>query len=174
MNIILEKQDAVIGRDELQAALIQSLTGRSFSRVLLIPPDITRLNSGGGLIANLYYNLLKDVAEVDIMPALGTHYPLTEEELKSFYGEDIPLSAYLVHNWKTDVIQIGTVPADFVNSVSGGLMNEDIPVEVNHRLFDGGYDLILSIGQVIPPRGHRYGQLLQKHIRGLRGQHAHQ
>jgi nickel-dependent lactate racemase len=42
------------------------------------------------------------------------------------------------------------VPGEFVRQVSGGLLDYSINVEVDHRLVDGGYDLVLSVGQVVP------------------------
>ena len=56
-------------------------------KVLLLPPDYTRFHSGAGKITNFYYNLLKDFCEVDIMPALGTHVAMTEEECADMFGD---------------------------------------------------------------------------------------
>lgn len=56
----------------------------------------------------------------------------------------------IVHNWRTDVVKLGEVPADFVSEVSDGLVNTKIDVEVNRRIVDPSYDLIISIGQVVP------------------------
>ncbi len=83
------------------------------------------------------------------MPALGTHEPMTQAERRRFFG-DIPDDRFLVHDWRNDVRKIGTVPADFVREVSEGIVDEAIDVEVNHLLFDGGFDLIVSLGQVVP------------------------
>ncbi len=118
-------------------------------KVLLIPPDFTRLHSNAGKIANLYYHFLQNSCQVDLLPALGTHAPMTEEECALMYG-DIPFQRFLVHNWREDVVKLGQVPAAFVREVSEGILDEPIVVEVNHRLLDGGYDAILSIGQVVP------------------------
>jgi len=118
-------------------------------KVLLLPPDYTRFHSGAGKITNFYYNLLKDFCEVDIMPALGTHVAMTEEECADMFG-DIPFEKFIVHNWRTDVVNVGQVPAEYVTEISEGLMTDPIDVEVNKRLLDKSYDLILSIGQVVP------------------------
>jgi nickel-dependent lactate racemase len=74
---------------------------------------------------------------------------MSNEEILRMFG-DIPPERFLTHHWRTDTVMLGTVPAEFVRSVSGGLFETDIGVEVNKRLFEGGYDLILSIGQVVP------------------------
>ncbi|MCQ2424474.1 MAG: lactate racemase domain-containing protein [Clostridia bacterium] len=136
--------------DELREALRQSLEGKSLRRVLLLPPDYTRMYSGAGMIVQAYWELLDGKCEVDIMPALGTHEKMSETEWKAFFGPKIPYSKMIVHNWREDVVKIGEVPASFVSEVSEGLVNEKIDVEVNRRLVSGEYDLIISIGQVVP------------------------
>ena len=139
-----------ISEVQLKEALQQSLEGRDLKKVLIIPPDFTRMYSYAGKITAIYYELLKDRCHVDIMPALGTHFPMTEEEWVAFFGEGIPFDRMLVHNWRTDVVKLGEVPASFVSEVSEGLVNNSIDVEVNRCLMDPSYDLVLSIGQVVP------------------------
>ncbi|MBQ9997607.1 MAG: DUF2088 domain-containing protein [Clostridia bacterium] len=135
---------------ELREALAKSIEGRELTKVLILPPDFTRMYSGAGKITAIYYELLKDKCQVDIMPALGTHAPMTEEEWKAFFGEGVPFDRMIVHNWRNDVVKVGEVPAEFVSEVSEGLVKNSIDVEVNRRLMDSSYDLILSIGQVVP------------------------
>ncbi len=140
------------GIDEktLKKALADALQGRELHRVLILPPDYTRMYSGAGIITRLLWELLSDTCEIDILPALGTHVPMTQEEWTAFFGTDVPFEKMLVHNWKTDVEKIGEVPASFVSEVSEGLVTSKIDVEVNRRLLDKKYDLILSVGQVVP------------------------
>ncbi len=135
---------------ELRQALAKSLEGKDLKHVLILPPDYTRMYSGAGKITEIYYDLLKDKAEVDIMPALGTHEPMTEAECRAFFGAEVPFGKILVHNWKKDVIKLGEVPGEFVSEVSEGLVTDKIDVEVNHRIMDKKYDLIISAGQVVP------------------------
>ena len=139
-----------IPADVLAEALKKSLEGRELKKVLILPPDYTRMYSGAGKITAIYYELLKDTCQVDIMPALGTHVPMTKEEWVAFFGEGVPFDRMLIHNWRNDVVKIGEVPASFVSEVSEGLVNSSIDVEVNKRLLDPSYDLILSVGQVVP------------------------
>ena len=139
-----------IPAEALREALAKSLEGRDLKKVLILPPDFTRMYSGAGKITAIYYELLKDKCQVDIMPALGTHVPMTQEEWVAFFGEGVPFDRMLVHNWRTDVIKIGEVPASFVSEVSEGLVNTSVDVEVNRCIMDPSYDLILSIGQVVP------------------------
>ncbi len=135
---------------EMKEALQKSLEGKNLKKVLILPPDFTRMYSYAGRLTAMYYELLSPTCEVDIMPALGTHVPMTAEEWLAFFGEGVPFSKMIVHNWRTDVVKLGEVPASFVSEVSEGLVNNGIDVEVNKRLTDKSYDLIISIGQVVP------------------------
>ncbi len=122
----------------------------NLKRVLLIPPDLTRMHSGAGRMTAMYYDLLKDCCHVDIMPALGTHEPMSREECLLMFGPTIPYERFMVHDWRRDVVKIGEIPSDFVRKVSQNLLDFSIDVEVNKRLVDNTYDLIISIGQVVP------------------------
>ena len=147
--IIAENEINGLTFEQIREKLANSLEGRSLNKVLLIPPDITRLNSGAGILTSLYYELLSGV-HVDVLPALGTHKPMTREEQIAFFGDDIPAERFLIHDWRDGVTKVGEVPAEFVCEVSEGLMNESMDVEISNYLLDPSYDLILSIGQVVP------------------------
>jgi len=135
---------------EIRAALEQSLAGRTLRRVLILPPDFTRFHSNAGFITNVYYHLLEARgAEVDILPALGTHVPVSETQWRTMFG-DIPYAKMIVHNWRTDVTQVGEVPAEAVAEITDGLWKKSLAVEVNRRVMDPAYDLIISPGQVVP------------------------
>ncbi len=140
-----------LSREEVLAALKDALKDRlpQLKNVLLLPPDYTRFHSYAGPITEMLYDMLKDTCQVDILPALGTHVPVTKSEWASMFGA-VPYERMIVHNWRTDVELVGTVPAAYLTEVSEGLVNEDVPVEVNKHLLDPKYDLILSIGQVVP------------------------
>ena len=138
-------------REELAAALRQSLDGKTLKKALILPPDYTRLYSGAGIITAEYYSMLTAMGcEVDVMPALGTHEPMTRQECEAFFLGVVPFEKLIVHNWRTDVVKLGEVPAAFVSDVSEGLVNTPIDVEVNKHIMDASYDLILSVGQVVP------------------------
>jgi nickel-dependent lactate racemase len=119
-------------------------------KVLLLPPDYTRFHSKAGLITQLLYQILSPEAEVNIMPALGTHMPMSENEKRKMFGDTIPKERFIDHDWRNGVIVVGKVPADYVADVSGGLVNYPIDIAVNKCLLDPSYDLIVSIGQVVP------------------------
>lgn len=148
---LLSERPEGLSDAELFAALDLAILSKkdSLRKVLLLPPDFTRFHSGAGKIVAHLYDVLKDTCQVDILPALGTHVPMSDEELRLMFG-DIPHDRFFVHNWREDVVKIGEVPAEFVTEVSEGLVTTSIPVEVNRMLLDPSYDLILSIGQVVP------------------------
>lgn len=119
-------------------------------KVLLLPPDYTRAHSLAGLITRLIYTFLTPTCQVDIMPALGTHEPMSTDQKRKMFGPEIPLDCFHVHDWRNDIVKIGQIPGSLVAEVSGGRLDFAIDVEINRRLLDRSYDLILSIGQVVP------------------------
>ena len=153
-TIIAENECGGLSLAQIRENLAQSIQGRGLKKVLLIPPDFTRMNSGAGLITSIYYELLQGFSpvgvQVDILPALGTHFPMTRAQQVAFFGENIPAERFLVHDWRGGVTKIGEVPASFVEEVSEGLMDEAFDVEISNYILDPSYDLILSIGQVVP------------------------
>ncbi|MBE6711728.1 MAG: DUF2088 domain-containing protein [Ruminococcaceae bacterium] len=152
MKFMYYKSVTGLSDDSIRQALAESLEGKQLRNVLILPPDFTRMYSGAGKITAIYYDMLTKEfgAEVDVMPALGTHVPMTEQECETFFEGVVPFEKLIVHKWREDVVKIGEVPAEFVSEVSEGLVNEKIDVEVNKRIVSGSYDLILSIGQVVP------------------------
>jgi nickel-dependent lactate racemase len=48
------------------------------------------------------------------------------------------------------VVTLGDVPADYLQEVSNGKVDFSWPAQVNKLLVEGDFDLILSIGQVVP------------------------
>ena len=120
-------------------------------RMLLIPPDHTRKHSGAGRItARLYELLTREGAVVDIMPALGTHAPMSCDQLRDMFGNDVPLDAFVAHRWKEDAVRLGVASAEFIRSLSGGAVGLPIEISVNWRLVEGAYGHVVSIGQVVP------------------------
>ena len=122
--------------------------GKKIGKVLILPPDISRLNSYAGPITGMICDLLPD-AEIEIMPALGTHIAMSESEMDRMFP-GVPHSRFREHRWREDVAYLGDVPGEFVREVSGGLLDNPIRVEINRRLLDKSYDLVISVGQVVP------------------------
>jgi len=139
-----------LSREEIRAALLESLQGRTLKHALIIPPDFTRYHSNAGFITNVYYHALTELGcEVDILPALGTHVAVTREEAEVMFG-DVPYEKFIVHNWRNDVVRLGEVPASYLEEITEGLWHDPVSVEVNKLVMDEKYDLILSPGQVVP------------------------
>lgn len=132
-------------KDGLFAAL-DKLGSRK--KVLAIPPDITRFYSRAGDLTRLAWQYYGPTL-TDILPALGTHFPMTDSEIRRMYG-DTPTTLFRVHNWREDLVTLGRVPGRFIQEVSDGKLDYDWPAQVNKLLVEGGFDLILSIGQVVP------------------------
>ena len=117
-------------------------------RVLALPPDFTRFNSYAGPITEMVYDYFGE-ALTDVMPALGTHAPMTPEQISTMFGH-VPAGLFRVHDWRNDVVTVGEVPAEYVHEISEGRLNYSWPAQVNKLLLDPSFDLILSIGQVVP------------------------
>ena len=117
-------------------------------RVLALPPDFTRLYSYAGPITEMVDGYFGDTL-TDVMPALGTHSPMTDGQIAAMFGS-VPREKFRVHDWRHDVVTVGEVPASYVREVSGGRVDFAWPAQVNKLLLDPSFDLILSIGQVVP------------------------
>lgn len=117
-------------------------------RVLALPPDYTRLNSYAGPITEMCYDYF-GTALTDIMPALGTHVPMTDSQISDMFGHT-PKELFRVHDWRNDVVTVGEVPSDYIKKVSEGKLEYSWKAQVNRLLLDASFDLILSIGQVVP------------------------
>jgi nickel-dependent lactate racemase len=120
------------------------------SSVLLIPPDITRFHSRAGFLTGIAYrDLTKAGIAVKVLPALGTHIPLTAAECERMFP-NVPQSVFLIHDWRNDVVELARIKRDWVEKTTEGAVSYDWPVQVNKALRDGGFDLIVSLGQVVP------------------------
>ena len=117
-------------------------------KVLALPPDFTRFHSRSGEITSFIHQYYGDKL-TDILPALGTHNPMTEMELDIMFP-GIPHDLFRIHDWKKDLITLGNVPSEYIYEVSEGKLNYNWPAQVNRLLIDGKFDLILSVGQVVP------------------------
>ena len=146
----ITRTETGLSDEEIREALLASLAGRELKNVLILPPDFTRFHSKAGFITNVYYHALTERGcKVDILPALGTHAPMTREQCEKMFG-DIPFECLIAHNWRTDVVKLGEVPADYLREITEGLWQEPVNAEVNRLVMDKKYDLIISPGQVVP------------------------
>ena len=144
------KTEKGLSGQEILSGVLASIEGEKPKRALLLPPDFTRYHSNAGLITNMYYHVLTDRGcNVDIMPALGSHVPVTREQADKMFG-DIPFEKFIAHSWRNDVVQIGRVPGELISEWTGGLWTEPVTAEINRRVMEDCYDLIISVGQVVP------------------------
>jgi nickel-dependent lactate racemase len=85
-------------------------------KVLAVPPDFTRFHSQAGELTRYAWQYYGEHLS-DILPAIGTHAPMTAEEKRKMFGET-PLELFRDHRWRTDLVTLGEVPAEFVREVS--------------------------------------------------------
>ncbi len=134
---------------ELRAHLHEALRALGpRAKVLAVPPDFTRFHSRAGQLTEFAWEFYGGRL-TDVLPALGTHRPMTDIEIGTMYGRT-PRALFRVHNWRDDIVTLGEVPGEFLEEVSEGRLSYGWPAQVNRLLRDGGHDLILSLGQVVP------------------------
>jgi nickel-dependent lactate racemase len=138
-----------LSADDLKTGLFEAFRNLGErNKVLAIPPDYTRYPSRAGELTEFTWQYY-DRKLTDILPALGTHSPMTNEQISHMFGST-PHELFREHDWRNDVVTLGIVPGEFVHDVSEGAVGYPWPAQVNKLLAEGGFDLILSIGQVVP------------------------
>ena len=138
-----------LSRDDLKRGLNEAMEKLGErQKVIAVPPDYTRLPSKAGELTEIAWEYYGDKL-TDILPALGTHTPMTDEQISHMFGQT-PRELFREHDWRNDVITLGEVPAEYVREISEGKVDFTWPAQVNKILVEVNYDLILSIGQVVP------------------------
>ncbi len=117
-------------------------------KVLAVPPDFTRYHSRAGELTRAVWQYYGDRL-TDVLPALGTHSAMTPHQIREMFG-DVPVSLFRAHDWRKGVVTLGQVPAEYVQQVSEGRVDYPWPAQVARLLAEGGHDLIVSPGQVVP------------------------
>ena len=126
-------------------------------RVLALTPDATRTCPLPMMVRMVNAIIGARSAKLDFMVALGTHTPLSGEQILQLYGisdfqrsREFNKSQFLNHRWdRPQTLQrIGILTENEVEDLSGGLMRESVPIDINRRLFE--YDLVLILGPVFP------------------------
>ena len=143
---------------EITEAMMDSLLAEALSKiqseqanagpVLILPPDITRYYSRAGFLTDVAVRELGSRVR-SVMPALGTHMAMTDEELARMFPKT-PRALFCNHDWRNDVVELGRLEAQWVEKITDGKVKYDWPVQVNKALVDSGLSLIVSIGQVVP------------------------
>jgi nickel-dependent lactate racemase len=118
------------------------------NKVLAVPPDQSRAHSHAGELTSYAWKYYGDRLKA-VLPALGTHTAMRPDQIARMFP-DVPLDLFRVHHWRTDIETLGEVPPEFIREQSEGKLNYPYPAQVNRLIAHGGFDLILSIGQVVP------------------------
>ncbi len=151
MSILLEigGENTELSYADLQLGLVVALEklGRR-ERVLAIPPDMSRFHSRAGELTQIAYEHYGDRLRC-VLPALGTHACMSPEQIARMFG-DVPLQLFRTHDWRKDAVTLGEVPSEYIREQSEGKLNYPWPAQVNRLVVEGEFDLILSIGQVVP------------------------
>ena len=126
-------------------------------RVLIIVPDNTRTAPVGLMFKAVFDQIGKQTKALDVMIALGTHPPMSEEaicgrleisfaERRDRYGK----VRLFNHEWDNPsaLQEVGAIPASDISELTGGLFSMDVPVEVNKLVFN--YDQVIIVGPVFP------------------------
>jgi nickel-dependent lactate racemase len=142
-------ENTSLSADELRGGIYKALDklGKR-EKVLAVPPDFTRFHSRAGEITSMIYDYYHEKLS-NVLPALGTHSPMTPEQMNTMFP-GIPHEIFRVHNWHKDVLTIGIVPGSFLAEITNHAISYDWPAQLNQLVYRGRYDLILSIGQVVP------------------------
>src|SRR5947207_635937 len=145
--------------DELRNILEQALLRVApDGRVLAIIPDKTR-DDNTDLLFPFAAEILaaRNVAQFDALVAQGTHMPMTEAEKSSKIGltngKTAPgLGQVYDHKWNVpeELVTIGELSAARVRDLTGGLLDDAIPVNLNRLLSPGVYDTVLIFSATVP------------------------
>jgi nickel-dependent lactate racemase len=141
--------ETVLSDNDIRSGLYEALhkVGEK-KRVLAVPPDFTRFHSQAGKLTRYAWEYYSQ-SITDILPATGTHFPMTSEEIEIMFG-NVPRTLFQKHDWRAGLTTLGIVPSSFVSEISEGKITYDIPLPIDTLIAGGTHDLILSIGQVVP------------------------
>jgi lactate racemase len=126
-------------------------------RVLVVIPDGTRTAPIPQMFRLLNAELSGRVAALDFVIALGTHRPMSPEQINHLIGVSAEERATVFkdvhvfnHEWDRPetFVTLGTIAADDVHDISGGKLRQSIPVRVNRLVTE--YDQIIVCGPVFP------------------------
>ncbi len=118
-------------------------------KALIVPPDFSRFHSGAGEVCAELYSMLAPSSDVALLPALGTHRPMTGSEMNTMFP-GVPHERILVHDWQKGLACMGEIPGSRLAELSGGKVDYPVRIEVDPVVADPGNDIIFSVGQVVP------------------------
>jgi nickel-dependent lactate racemase len=164
-------QKGFVELSEVAEAVEQFFAQNNYAgkRILLIVPDNTRSGPIGDVFKILYDYLHQKAKAVGCLVALGTHQPMSEEQIcrRLTIASDERKNKYASvrffnHEWgKPETFtSIGEISADEIHQISNGLFSEEVNVAINKLIFD--YDEFFILGPVFPHEvvgfsgGHKY------------------
>jgi nickel-dependent lactate racemase len=144
---------------------------KDFRRVLLLPPDLTRMHSGAGWITEAIYKKLPKTCDTHVIPTLGQHVPHTPEENRTMFGS-IPNDRIHAHDYKNGVTRVGVVPASVMEEKSKGAVKLELPIDLNTMLVKEKWDLIVNVGHVVPHEVLGFANHNKNYFIGLGGKES--
>ncbi len=138
-----------LSHEQLKQLLTESLAKLGpRHKVLAVPPDQSREHSRAGELTRYAWEYYGDKLKA-VLPAIGTHTPMRADQIAHMFC-NMPQELFRAHNWRTDIETLGEVPSEFIREQSEGKLDYAWPAQVNKLISSGGFDLVLSIGQVVP------------------------
>jgi nickel-dependent lactate racemase len=124
-------------------------------RVLVLIPDGTRTMPMPLMFETLERGLGPRVAALDFLVALGTHSPMNDAQLSALVGRPVVnglagTRRIVNHRWDDPATfaSLGSIPAAEIAGLTGGLLQEEVPVALNRLVTE--YDHVLICGPVFP------------------------
>ena len=149
--------DRYLTSDEVREVVREGLDALRLDgkRVLIIIPDGTRTMPMPQMFGLFQELLLPRASAMDYLVALGTHQPLSDEQLTKHVGQRVVKGQVgkiriFNHRWDdpASLATLGTISANEIAKITDGLMSQDVPVRLNQLIFD--YDQIIICGPVFP------------------------
>lgn len=151
--------DGLMSESETLELVQQAVEQESYEgkKLLVLIPDHTRSCPLGMMFRALYAALAGRVERLDIMIALGTHPPMSEEQIYErveITAEEhrmlYPKARFFNHAWDdpAQLVEIGQLKRSDVRDLTDGLFEMDVRVTCNRAVLD--YDRILIVGPVFP------------------------
>ncbi len=119
----------------------------------MIVPDGTRTAPIGQFFKHIHSEIGSKVKQLDVMFALGTHPPMTDEQMHNrleIQPGEYPEVGLLNHAWQDPdaLTTLGTIPESEISELTGGLFSMDVVVRINKVAL--AYDQLLIVGPVFP------------------------
>lgn len=151
--------DGLLSDSDVHEIVDAALSGIKFGnkRILAIIPDTTRSAPIPLLYRSIYQQLAPKVKVFDVLVALGTHHPMSRDQIYKHVGiseeehkNTFSKTSFFNHLWKDQqaLVQIGVLSEDTVEAVSDGLFRMSVPIKVNKLILD--YDHLMILGPVFP------------------------